>query len=192
MTWDQPHPTSYRLPFTVSLLIHGMLGFTLWFSLARINQVQQVRSSLSFPILEVLQNRETRAATTRKKIKIKKSPVHLNSNQPIQSLKPSDSEGEWNPFLEYSQQVREKIASSLDYPLLSRTRSIGGTAHVRVIIQSDGSLESAKLTQSSGLEALDRSVLRAVLDSAPFPTFNETQAKMGKLILNLPIVFKQP
>ncbi len=65
--------------------------------------------------------------------------------------------------------IRARIEANRNYPASARRSGHEGTTSIQVTIDSDGTLASAQVTQSSGHFALDRAATRMVQKAAPFP-----------------------
>ena len=75
----------------------------------------------------------------------------------------------------YFSSVDRRIESAWQkpiYPPNETTRRIFSTT-IRITVTSSGRVTDLQMTTSSGYEAMDRSVLRAVEDAQPFPPFPE-------------------
>jgi TonB family protein len=70
---------------------------------------------------------------------------------------------------EYVDVVRKQILARMVYPPEASRAGLEGTTGVLLEIARDGSLVDARVTTSSGSEALDQAVITAVRSSAPFP-----------------------
>lgn len=68
----------------------------------------------------------------------------------------------------YKQYVKKRIASKKVYPMKARAQDQTGNVKVHLIVASDGTLQSAEITQASEFELLNEAALSAVKKSAPF------------------------
>ena len=69
---------------------------------------------------------------------------------------------------DYRDNVDSKIRNSVQYPARAKKRNLQGRVIISVTIGAGGEITELKIIQSSGHRILDRSVLKAVKDSAPF------------------------
>ena len=90
----------------------------------------------------------------------------------------------------YLEKVKDRIDSVLEYPLELRRRRISGKVGLRLIITSDGSLQSVDLEETSRNSELDRLALRAARKSAPFEAFGPGLSTLPRITLRLPVIFK--
>jgi len=72
-------------------------------------------------------------------------------------------------FGEYEARMRQIIASKWQTNDVDRNLKTAPVAIVTFEIMRDGTIRNVKLTQSSGVFALDTSSQRAVLDASPLP-----------------------
>jgi len=73
--------------------------------------------------------------------------------------------GKYNAYLAH---LRSKIDALWEYPVAARQQNIAGTLTLRFAVQSDGTLGSISLLQSSEQPLLDREALRTIETAAPF------------------------
>ncbi len=91
----------------------------------------------------------------------------------------------------YAGILRRRIESAWNRPIYPPdwTAPADPTAAVRIVLTASGRVTEATLQASSGYEAMDRSILRAVQDAQPFPSF---PAQMGRDTLTVRIDFVLP
>ncbi|WP_144244447.1 energy transducer TonB, partial [Pseudohaliea rubra] len=85
---------------------------------------------------------------------------------------------------DYLQAWRERLETvgNAWYPRASLRYGLYGTLRLRVLLRSDGSLESVKLLDSSGYAVLDEAALKIVRLAAPYAPFPPAlRAKADKL-----------
>lgn len=70
---------------------------------------------------------------------------------------------------EHFSYIRELVAKRIVYPAIARKMGWGGKAVVAFTVMEDGTADSIRLVQSSGVPILDRSALETVRRAAPFP-----------------------
>jgi TonB family protein len=80
-------------------------------------------------------------------------------------------------YLDYFNQIRERIKSKWIYPREAGDRGIGGQLMIEFHISRDGRLAMVELRRSSGVEILDDYALRAVQLAQPFPPVPAALAK---------------
>jgi len=86
---------------------------------------------------------------------------------------------------DYRNIIDKKIRSSVQYPDRAKKRSLQGRVIISVTIGADGDITALKITQSSGHRILDRSVVKAVKESAPFSSPPD-----GPVTVIVPIQFR--
>jgi len=86
---------------------------------------------------------------------------------------------------DYRNIVDRKIRASVQYPNQAKKRNLQGRVTIAVTIDADGEISGLKITQSSGHRILDRSVLKAVKESAPFSSPPD-----GPVTVIVPIQFR--
>ena len=86
---------------------------------------------------------------------------------------------------DYRDIVDRKIRASVQYPNQAKKRNLQGRVTIAVTINADGEISGLKITQSSGHRILDRSVLKAVKESAPF-----SNPPDGPVTVIVPIQFR--
>jgi len=86
---------------------------------------------------------------------------------------------------DYRNIVDRRIRDSVQYPARAKKRNLQGRVTISVTIGADGEITALKITQSSGHRILDRSVLKAVEESAPFSSPPD-----GPVTVIVPIQFR--
>lgn len=101
-----------------------------------------------------------------------------------QAVLPSTAQPEFTEE-DYRDLVDRKIRDSVQYPERAKKRNLQGRVTVAVTIGADGEIAELKITQSSGHRVLDRAVLKAVSESAPF-----SNPPDGPVTVIVPIQFR--
>lgn len=65
--------------------------------------------------------------------------------------------------------IRDTVLKNLSYPLIARKMGWTGKVMLSFFISHDGSVKGIKVTQSSGIDVLDKNAIEAVKKAAPFP-----------------------
>jgi protein TonB len=65
--------------------------------------------------------------------------------------------------------IRDRIQKRVVYPKIARQMGWQGRVKVSFIIFADGFAKDVNIIQTSGVEVLDRSAMKAVKDASPFP-----------------------
>jgi periplasmic protein TonB len=65
--------------------------------------------------------------------------------------------------------IRDKILRNVSYPRLASRMGWQGKVLLSFVITADGSVRAFKIIQSSGFIVLDKSAIKTVRDTAPFP-----------------------
>jgi len=65
--------------------------------------------------------------------------------------------------------IRDRIQKKVVYPKIARQRGWQGRVKVSFIIFADGFAKDVNIIQTSGIEVLDMSAIKAVKDASPFP-----------------------
>lgn len=86
---------------------------------------------------------------------------------------------------DYRDIVDRKIRASVQYPNPAKKRNLQGRVTIAVTIDADGEIAGLKITKSSGHRILDRSVVKAVKESAPF-----SNPPDGPVTVIIPIQFR--
>jgi len=86
---------------------------------------------------------------------------------------------------DYRNIVDRRIRHSVQYPARAKKRNLQGRVIISVTIGADGEITALEITQSSGHRILDRSVLKAVKESAPF-----SNPPDGPVTVIVPIQFR--
>ena len=109
-----------------------------------------------------------------------------NPAEPVVQPEPPTSEVQPEITEEdYRDIVDRKIRGSVQYPKKAKKRNLQGRVTIAVTIDADGEITGLKITQSSGHRILDRSVLKAVKESAPF-----SNPPDGPVTVIIPIQFR--
>jgi TonB family protein len=74
-------------------------------------------------------------------------------------------------YVSYARVIKKEIMRQWAYPPEARENLIEGSLMVLFSLTSDGEMTRTEVTRGSGYEILDREVLRAIRDAAPFPPF---------------------
>ena len=98
---------------------------------------------------------------------------------PVTNVQPEMTEEDYRDI------VDRKIRNSVKYPARAKKRSLEGRVTIAVTIGADGGIEGMEITRSSGHTVLDRAVLKAVKDSAPF-----SRPPDGPVTVIVPIQFR--
>lgn len=85
----------------------------------------------------------------------------------------------------YQDIVDRKIRGSVQYPARAKKRNLQGRVVITVTIDAEGGIAALAVTQSSGHKVLDRAVLKAVRESAPFSSPPD-----GTVTVIIPIQFR--
>jgi protein TonB len=70
---------------------------------------------------------------------------------------------------------RAERVGNLNYPDEARARRLGGQVVITVGVRRDGTVESARILQSSGTPLLDETALRVITLAQPFPPLPKTE-----------------
>ena len=71
-------------------------------------------------------------------------------------------------WMGYFSKLKKAIHSTWSYPRLARAEALRGKVKVEFVILKDGSLKKVKVVSSSGYAILDRQVVKALKEAAPF------------------------
>ena len=91
----------------------------------------------------------------------------------------------FGPIVDRYGYVDRRIRNSVQYPARAKKRNLQGRVTISVTIGADGEITALKISQSSGHRILDRSVLKAVEESAPFSSPPD-----GPVTVIVPIQFR--
>ena len=111
---------------------------------------------------------------------------HWNPAEPVQT--PAAAPAEVTPEIteeDYRDIVDRKIRNNVQYPARAKKRNLQGRVTISVTIGANGQITDLKITRSSGHRILDRSVLKAVNESAPF-----SKPPDGSVTVTVPIQFR--
>ena len=89
----------------------------------------------------------------------------------------------------YLKSVRAIIDKHRNYPILARKTGVEGVTLLMFVLNKNGKVSNVKILKTSGFKILDKSAVRAVKSSEPFP---EIPKKLHKNVLKirLNMVFK--
>lgn len=97
----------------------------------------------------------------------------------------ADAEGLRRTYLdEYFFVIRDRIVKNLVFPPYARKMGWSGKAAVSFVICRNGHVENVRIVETTGHAVLDRQVVEAVRQVAPFP-YPPIEAE-----ITLPIVFR--
>ena len=127
-----------------------------------------------------------------KKVESIGAPNFVKSSNPLTT--------DWNPQTsldssaslsshDYLAMVRLRIERHKKYPNAAKLRQIEGEVVIHFVITTDGNVEAAKVTKSSGHSILDKAGLTAVRNAAPFPK-PPAEFFKSKIPIEVPIVFE--
>ena len=88
----------------------------------------------------------------------------------------------------YYKIILSKLKRLQKYPPMARRRQEQGVAKLTFVLKKDGSMQSYRITKSSGFKLLDREVEALIKRAAPFPPIPKSFGN-GKLELTVPIAF---
>ncbi|MBP1861234.1 energy transducer TonB [Rhizobium herbae] len=88
----------------------------------------------------------------------------------------------------YDGKIRAKLSRAKRYPSAARREKAEGTATIRFVVQSNGSLGSVSLIRSSGFQALDDAAVQSAQRAGPFA---DTPNGQPRTII-IPIEFRFP
>lgn len=86
-------------------------------------------------------------------------------------------------YISYTKIIKQKLMEHWKYPPQAKANLIEGQSLILFSLLNDGSLTGMSITKSSGYEILDREVIDAVNNAAPFPPFPESIV-VNKLNIN--------
>ena len=86
-------------------------------------------------------------------------------------------------YVSYVNIIKQKLMAHWGYPPAAKAGLLEGNSLILFSLLRDGSLAGIAVTKSSGYDILDREVIEAVTEAAPFPPFPETIA-VSKLNIN--------
>jgi len=120
------------------------------------------------------------------------APNFVKSNNPLTAV--------WNPQTlvdssaslsshDYLAMIRLRIERHKKYPNAAKIRQIEGEVVIHFVITTEGNVEAAKVTKSSGHSILDKAGLTAVRNAAPFPKPPPEFFK-SEIPIEVPIVFE--
>lgn len=94
-----------------------------------------------------------------------------------------------SPLAYYTRMIGDIIAGNIVYPEMAGDTQQEGIVKIELKLLSDGQLKEVRIKESSGSRILDRAVLSAVQEQAPYPSFPSKLAQK-ELRLVVPVVFK--
>src|SRR5690606_30371047 len=86
----------------------------------------------------------------------------------------STTEYAWAGYLREWVDRAERVGN-LNYPDEARRRKLAGQVVISVAIRRDGSVEDARIVESSGIPLLDASALRIAQLAEPYPPLPQTE-----------------
>ncbi len=92
-------------------------------------------------------------------------------------------------IIAYLSKVTEIIKNNTIYPFIARKRELEGKVLVEVKLLKNGKIEKIKILKSSGYKILDKSAIKSIKRSEPFPPFPDNLNEPF-LILRIPVEFK--
>jgi pilus assembly protein CpaC len=123
---------------------------------------------------------------------------YKKASYPKGFLEPSKQEGLISrrraPYLDadigaYTEDIKSRIANSIDYPGLARELQLKGTVKVRLrILTNNGELQDVYVIDSSGSQLLDNAAVKTIKKLSPFPVFPGA-IDARELIIDAPIVY---
>ena len=127
-----------------------------------------------------------RSLSLQKKALYKGSPSELERQSPAGADKKLPNlEGGLGRYVE---DLKSRIASSIDYPDLARELDLKGEVKLRLRILADGRLKDTYVIDSSGSELLDAAAINTIKKLAPFPAF-PSSADNNEIAIDIPIVY---
>ena len=91
-------------------------------------------------------------------------------------------------YADYIAHLRERIQTTLRYPLPARRRGLTGTVELELTVQPNGTIGGISVVESSSHPSLDDAALEAVRSLRPMPF--PTGIPPRQLRLRLPVVFE--
>ncbi len=88
----------------------------------------------------------------------------------------------------YTEDVKDRIALSVNYPSLAKDLNLKGTVKVRLRILATGELKDAYVIDSSGSQLLDGAAIETIKKLSPFPVFPSVIDER-EIIIDVPIVY---
>ncbi len=84
--------------------------------------------------------------------------------------------------------INKIIKKNVKYPFIAKKNGIEGKVIIQFKILKDGKVKAIKIVKSSGSKILDKSAIKAILSSVPFPGFPKNLRK-NSLTIKVPINF---
>ncbi len=84
--------------------------------------------------------------------------------------------------------INKIIKKNVKYPFIAKKNGIEGKVIIQFKILKDGKVKNIKIVKSSGSKILDKSAIKAILSSVPFPGFPKNLGK-NSLTIKVPINF---
>jgi len=78
--------------------------------------------------------------------------------------------------------IKVERVGNLNYPLAAKQQKLYGDLQLAVNVRSDGSVEKAEITRTSGHKVLDAAALRIVNLAAPYAPFSEEMRKRTDIL----------
>ncbi len=84
--------------------------------------------------------------------------------------------------------INKIIKKNVKYPFIAKKNGIEGKVIIQFKILKDGKVKDIKIVKSSGFKILDKSAIKAILSSVPFPGFPK-KLERNSLAIKVPINF---
>ncbi|RKY39303.1 MAG: hypothetical protein DRP75_02515, partial [Candidatus Omnitrophota bacterium] len=135
--------------------------------------------------MEEAKREEERAAERREKIKasIQRLRAQIEGEEKQKPIITSP-----RAKVSYAQRIQRQISQAVTRP--ESTRNLEGTAILELLLSPQGRVREARIIKSSGYRVLDKTVLRAVQATAPYPPFS-SKIQEKEISLRIPFVFKK-
>ncbi|TNE39801.1 MAG: energy transducer TonB [Alphaproteobacteria bacterium] len=82
------------------------------------------------------------------------------------------------------------VQGNMSYPNMAEYRGESGTAYVRVTIDSDGTVQNIRLTETSGSKRLDKAAMETIESLGQFPATNFTSDQSTTFTVGLNYVLE--
>lgn len=110
-------------------------------------------------------------------------------NQQVAAAISSDSSLSQQAELNWKSRLQGHLIGFKRYPSSARKQQRQGTATIRFMVDKNGYVSAAKLTNSSGVPALDREALAIIKRAEPLPKPPAELLSNGQITLSLPVDF---